>query len=495
MKAVRMVGVTKRYPGVLANDGIDFEADAGEVHALLGENGAGKTTLMNILYGMVKPDAGEIYVYGRRTKISSPRDAIRLGISMVHQDFKLVPALTVLENVLLSLPNPNFFIRYGDRKAYVRELANRYGLDVDLDARVGQLSVGEKQKVEILRALCQQAKILILDEPTSVLTPLEAKTLFWMVKRMKEDGKTVIYITHKLDEVYEICDRVTVLRKGKRITTLKASEVGPRELAVMMVGELPKPKEIDPSRRGGIALELVDVSAYDDRGLLALKDVSMMVKEGEIVGVAGMAGSGQRELSEVIAGLRRPVAGRVSLFGEDVTYLGPREMMERGVAYVPEDRVGVGLAPNLKVEENLILRRYRYPPFSKGFILDSRKVRHFAELLIREFGIIATPDAPTRSLSGGNMQRLLLARELSQMPSLIVACYPTRGLDVRSANYVKGLLLEHRRRGAGVLLISEDLEELLEISDRILAMREGRIVGEVREKETTAERLGLLMGG
>jgi len=495
MKAVRMVGISKRYPGVLANDRIDFEAEAGEVHALLGENGAGKTTLMKVLYGLVKPDEGEIYVYGRRARIRSPKDAIRLGISMVHQDFKLVPALTVVENILLGLPEPKLLIKYGEVKSYIRGLAKRYGIEIDLDAKVNQLSVGEKQKIEILRALCQKAKILILDEPTSVLTPLESKNLFRMVRRMKEEGKTVIYITHKLGEVYEICDRVTVLRKGRRIATLNVSDVGPRELAVMMVGELPEPRFFDRPSAGRIALKLVDVSAYDDRGLLALKDVSMVVREGEIVGIAGMAGSGQKELSEVIAGLRKPFKGSVTLFGEDVTGIGPRRMMEKGVAYIPEDRMEMGLVPSMKVEENLMLRSYRYPPYSNGFLLNLKEIRSSVNSLINRFGIVATPETLARNLSGGNTQRLLLARELSHMPRLIVACYPTRGLDVRSANYVKGLLLEHRNRGAAIVLISEDLEELLEVSDRILVMREGRIVGEVKGELATAERLGMLMGG
>lgn len=495
---VEMKGITKRFPGVVANDHVDFEVKVGEVHALLGENGAGKTTLMNVLYGIYLPDEGEVYVRGRSVTIRSPKDAINLGIGMVHQHFTLIPSHSVAENVALGLRGGGFLLRLKEVERRIVELSGRYGLKVDPKAKVWQLSIGEQQRVEIIKALYRDVDLLILDEPTSVLTPREAEDLFAVLRRMAASGKAVVFITHKLREVFAVSDRVSILRRGKMVGTLKTSETNVDELAKMMVGrEVSRlPPKTEPLKAGDVVLEVKNLRALNDKGLLALKDVSFTVYEGEVFGVAGVAGSGQKELVEVIAGLRRALTGQVLLRGRDITNLPPRRIFEAGVAYIPEDRLKVGLVPSLTVAENLILRSYYEKPFSNGFLLNLKEVFNHAKKLIEEFNIVTPSEkTPCKFLSGGNLQRLILSRELSSNAKLILAAYPTRGLDVSATEYVHEVLLKSKSRGAAILLISEDLDEVVSLSDRVAVMFEGRIVGVKPARGVSVEELGLMMAG
>ncbi|NOZ28333.1 MAG: ABC transporter ATP-binding protein [Chloroflexi bacterium] len=492
-----MVGIVKRFPGVVANAGIDLEVYAGEIHALLGENGAGKSTLMNILAGLYRPDEGEIYIHGRRVDIRSPRDAINLGIGMVHQHFMLVETLTVAENVILGLKEPRLILDMRQVEKEIEELSRHYGLRVDPTAYIWQLSVGEQQRVEILKALYRGANILIMDEPTAVLTPQEANDLGRTLRRMADEGKAVIFITHKLDEVAEFSDRVTVLRQGKVVATLPTAETTKSELARLMVGrDVLFQLEKEPIQPGPVVLELQDVHATNDKGLPALRGISLQIREGEILGVAGVAGNGQRELAEVVTGLRPVTRGRILMRGRDVTNCSPREAIQAGISHVPGDRLGVGLVPNLPVSDNIILKGYRKPPLAQGPFLRKRAIVRFAQDLIQRFRIDTPSHAtPVRLLSGGNLQRCILAREITAGRGLLVAVHPTRGLDVGATEAVRRMLLEQRAQGAAILLISEDLEELLELSDRIIVLYEGEIMGMVPAKDANIEALGLMMAG
>jgi len=495
---VEMRGITKRFPGVVANDRIDFEVRAGEVHALLGENGAGKTTLMNVLYGLYQPDEGEIYIRGHRVTLRSPRDAIALGIGMVHQHFMLIPPLTVAENVVLGLPSSRGPFLDTDRaERRISELAQRYGLKVDPHAYVWQLSVGEQQRVEIIKALYRGASILILDEPTSVLTPPEVRELFSVLRRMAEEGNAVIFITHKLHEVMAVSDRVTVLRDGRVVSTVDTADTSERQLARMMVGrEVLFQVSKRPVAKGKVALEVRDLWAMGDRGLPALKGISLSLRQGEILGIAGVAGNGQRELAEVITGLRRATKGKVLIGGKDMTNCPPAAIIGEGVAYIPEERIRRGLIMDFSVAENAILETHNSPPFTDGWFLNRREIDRYVEGLISDYGV-KTPskDAPVRHLSGGNLQRLLLARELSRRPKLLIASQPTRGLDVGATEYIRRRLVEQREKGTAILLISEDLDEVLSLSDRVAVMYEGEIVGIVPEGEADVEEIGMMMAG
>jgi simple sugar transport system ATP-binding protein len=495
-----MRGITKRFPGVVANDQVDFEAAAGEVHALLGENGAGKSTLSNILTGLYHPDEGEILVYGRRVEFGAPRDALDAGISMVHQHFRLVERFTVAENIVLGdhrREGRAFRLRYRAIERRVAELGKRYGLAVDPRARVWQLSVGEQQRVEILKALYLDARILILDEPTAVLTPQEAQVLFETLREMAADGRTVIFISHKLHEVKAVADRVTVLRGGRAVATVPAAEATPRSLAVLMVGhglgEGPPP---EPRAPGEVVLRVEGVSATGDRGGPAVRRVSLEVRAGEIVAVAGVAGNGQRELAEVIAGVRAPTEGDVRVAGKRPRPGDSRAAIAAGVAYIPEDRLGTGLAPSVSIASNLALKSYREPPASTGPLLRLRRIRERAAELIRRYRIAAPgPAAPVRLLSGGNLQKVVLAREFSGQPKVLVAAAPTRGLDVGAIESVHAYLHEAAGAGVAVLLISEDLDEILTLADRIAVMYEGEVVGQTSRAEASVEEIGLLMAG
>ena len=494
---VLLKDITKRFPGVVANDRVTFELRPGEVHALLGENGAGKTTLMNILYGLYRPDSGEIWVKGRRADIRSPRDAIRWGIGMVHQHFKLVLPHTVAENVALGLAGTPFWAPARAVAQKIRELSQRYGLPVDPERRVWELSAGEQQRVEILKALIRGAEVLILDEPTSVLTPQEAQELFKVLSRMKEDGHGIIFISHKLDEVLSVADRITVMRRGRVVGTVLAQETNKTELARMMVGrEVVFRLTKSTCQPGEAALLVQDLYARNDRGLWALKGVSFHVCRGEILGIAGVAGNGQRELVEVLTGLRRAERGKILLLGREVTNRSPRLLSDLGCAHVPEERIRMGIVPALPVEENLILKRHHRPPFCWRGLLRPRAIRSFAQRAVEEYAIL-TPSlrTPAKLLSGGNIQRLILARELSGRPAVVIAAHPTYGLDVGATEQIRQLLLRQREEGAAVLLVSEDLEEILELSDRIAVMFRGEIMGIVSAGEASLEEIGLMMAG
>ncbi len=497
---VKLRGIVKRFPGVVANDRVDFKLRRGEVHALLGENGAGKTTLMNILYGLYQPNEGEIYVKGRKVRLRSPRDAIDLGIGMVHQNFRLIEPHTVLENIILGLREPGIRIDFERHAERIRLLAEKYGWRIDPWMRVWQLSAGEKQQVELLKILYRGADILILDEPTSVLTPHETRMLFKALRRMAGEGKGVIFITHKLGEVMEISDRVTVMRRGRVVVTKSTKETSPEELAYYMVGRSATLDfggvEFAP---GEVVAEVIDLEALSDKGVPALRKVSLAVRSGEILGIAGVSGNGQVELAEVIVGLRKATGGKVIISGIDATNKSTREIIELGVAYIPPESVRWGIIPEMRVVDNLFLKAYRYPPYSSKLILNWGRMFEKAEELVKEYEIV-TPSvhAKARSLSGGNLQRLVLARELSGLigegiPKLIVAAYPTKGLDVRATNFVHKTLLRYRRLGAGILFISEDLDEIMMLSDRIAVMFEGRITGLLERGKADKEKLGLLM--
>jgi ABC-type uncharacterized transport system ATPase subunit len=495
--AVEMRGIVKRFPGVLANDRIDLEVRAGEIHALLGENGAGKSTLMNILSGLYRADEGEIYLHGGREEINSPRDAISLGIGMVHQHFMLVQTQTVAENIILGLGEPRFVLDMEKTEAEIAELARQYRLQVDPGAYIWQLSVGEQQRVEILKILYRGADILVLDEPTAVLTPQESEELGQTLRRMVEEGKAVIFITHKLDEVMEFSDRVTVLRNGRVIATLDTAETSKAELARLMVGrEILFRLEKEDVEQGEVTLAVRDLQALNDKGLPALKGISFEIRAGEILGVAGVAGNGQRELAEVITGLRPATGGQVLVRGKEVTDLSPRGIIQIGVGSVPGDRLGVGLAGNLPVSDNLIMKGYRQPPLSNGPFLIHNAIRDFSVRLINLFQI-ATPSLalPVKLLSGGNLQKTILAREIAAERGILVAEHPTRGLDVGATEAVRKTLLEEQAKGAAILLISEDLDELLSISDRVAVIYEGEIMGVVDVAQADVQELGLMMAG
>ena len=500
--AVEMRGIVKKFPGVLANDHVDFELRTGEIHALLGENGAGKSTLMNVLAGLYRQEAGIIKVKGRPMEFHSPRDAIKAGIGMVHQHFMLVPSQTVTENVLLGLDDPRFFMRLSEYDAKVAAVGERFGLKVDPRAKVWQLSVGEQQRVELLKMLYRGADTLIMDEPTAVLAPQEIEGLFQILRSMIAQGKSIIFISHKLQEVTAIADRVSVLRRGVSTASgVEAKGITRQELARLMVGrEVIFALDKKPGKPGNLVLEVKDVHAENDKGLPALRGLSLDVRAGEIVGVAGVAGNGQSELSEVITGMRKCNSGEVRLSGDLVSNRTALFGIQHGMAYVPEDRNHVGSAPNLSVTDNVIMKNYRKPPISRSGLLDMNAATKLAVELKRAYEIMApTVSTPVRMLSGGNLQRVILAREISGQPNFMVAVQPTRGLDVGAIEGVHRLLLAQREAGSAVLLVSEELEELLSLSDRVFVIYEGKIMGEVRvggeAEETLIETIGLMMTG
>lgn len=492
-----MRGIVKRFPGVIANAGVDFDVRAGEVHALLGENGAGKSTLMRQLYGLYRPDQGEIMLDGRPQNFRSPADAIRAGIGMIHQHFMLVPTLTVAENVALGLPSSREPLLDTARvSSVIRALALAYGLKVDPDAYVWQLAVGEQQRVEILKALYRGASLIILDEPTAVLTPQEVDDLFITLKRMAGEGHSLIFISHKLHEVQAISDRVTVLRDGRVVGERAAGAVTRNELAQLMVGREVRPMPAQPLQAGPVRLRLAGLRAQGDRGTEVLRGVSLDVRGGEIVGVAGVSGNGQRELAQCLAGLRRFTAGRVELDGQDVTHATPRAHLAAGQAYIPEERLRDGSISDFSVLENLFLHDHRAARFTHGVFLDFGAMAVHAGELVRRFNVkTPTLETPLKNLSGGNIQKLILARELSRSPKVLVAAQPTRGVDIGATEFIHERLLEQRASGTALLLISEDLDEILALSDRIAVIYEGQIMGVFERGAATPEALGLLMAG
>ena len=495
---IELRGIVKRFPGVIANNGINLKIHRGEIHCLLGENGAGKTTLMRILYGLYQPDGGEIILNGQSIKITSPRAAINHHIGMVHQHFRLVPTLSVEENIVLGLDEGTGpFMNFRKSREKISTIADKYGLPIDPQTKVWQLTVGQQQRVEIIKALYREVDILIMDEPTSVLTPQEVDQLFTTLRTLVDNGLTIIFITHKLDEVMQVSDRVTVLRKGKVISTLSTSDTDKPALARLMVGrEVVFRLEKSPVKRKGKLLDVSNLHTLNDRGLPALCGVSFEVFGGEILGVAGVSGNGQHELAEVLTGLRKLTRGKMFLSKKDVTNCSARKMYDCNVAHIPAERIKMGIVPALSIRENLILKKYRHPPFSRREFLEKQKIEQNAHDAISDYQI-AAPNCETAAklLSGGNIQKVVLARELSENPSLIVAVHPTYGLDIGATEQVRQILLAQRERGAATLLISEDLEEIITMSDRILVLFNGEVMGILDAENADIEEIGLMMAG
>ncbi|MCB9419054.1 MAG: ABC transporter ATP-binding protein [Ardenticatenaceae bacterium] len=495
--AVEMKDIVIRFPGVLANDHVNLTLKQGEIHALLGENGAGKSTLMNALAGLYKPASGVIKVNGEPVSFNSPKDAIAKGIGMVHQHFMLVPTQTVTENILLGLNDPKFFMNLAEYDQKILALQDQFGLRVDPTAKIWQLSVGEQQRVEILKTLYRGAQILIMDEPTAVLAPQEIEELMATMRSMVDQGKSIIFISHKLHEVTAVADRITVLRKGK-VTAEGHSIEGltKEDLARLMVGRgVIFAVEKKPQPPGDVVLSVKDVEAINDKGVPALRKLSLDVRAGEILGIAAIAGNGQSELAEVITGLR-PCKGSVKINGVEVANKPPGISIKQGLAHVPEDRTGVGSAPNMTITENTIMKNYRESPIGNGWSINFTTARQRARELKDKYDILA-PGVRTlaRKLSGGNLQKVILAREISAQPKLMVAVQPTRGLDVGAIEAIQTLLLEQREQGTAVLLISEEMEELLALSDRIAVISEGRIMGIVDADKADIHEIGLMMIG
>ena len=502
---VRMVNITKRFGSVVANDHVNFDLKTGEIHALLGENGAGKTTLMNILYGHYRPDEGEIYVNGHKVVIKSPRDAIKLGIFMVHQHPLLVETLSVAENIAIGteLGKRKIIFPVSEIREKIVEFSKKYGFKINPDAKIWQLTASERQYVEILKALMQNARVLILDEPTSILAPSEKEFLFNFMKRMRNEGCSIVFITHKLEEAISTSDRITVLRKGKAVGTFKSLETDVNELAKMMIGydvfikDVSREKALtDVKVNAIVALEVEDLWVLGDKGEDAVRGVSFKINAGEIFGVIGVAGNGQSELVEAITGLRKVKKGKIKIFGKDVTNAHPSEIIRLGVAHIPEHRLRYGVVENLSVVENLLLKKYNDCMFSGNIFLKMDKIHEWSKNLISKYSIITPSEkTPVSNLSGGNVQKVIVARELSMQPRLIVAAYPTHGLDIVATKYIRSLLLEHKRKGTAVFLVSSDLDEVFEICDRIAVMYEGKFLAVIPKNEADEEKIGLLMGG
>jgi simple sugar transport system ATP-binding protein len=497
---LELKGITKRFPGVVANDDISFDVSGGEIHAMLGENGAGKTTLMNILYGLYHADEGEILIDGAPVRFESPGDAIAAGLGMVHQHFMLIPVFTVTENIILGVePTEAVAGLLNRREAHerVREISERYGLAVPPDAVIEEIPVGVQQRVEILKALYREAEILILDEPTAVLTPQETEELFTLMRSLREGGKGIIFITHKLKEVLAVADRITVVRRGKIVGSADPKATTDEELAAMMVGRTVQlTVEKTPAEPGSPVLEVAGLKVFDDRGHVAVDGVSFEVRAGEIVCVAGVQGNGQTELVEAITGLRQPAEGAIRLAGSDITKADADHVLDAGVGHVPEDRLRDGLVVDFSIADNMVLDTYDKPPFARGFVRNDRAVLEAAEERARDFDV-RTPSVlqPASTLSGGNQQKVIVAREFSRPISLLVASQPTRGLDVGSIEYIHSRIVQKRDEGAAVMIVSPELDEVLALADRIIVMYRGRIVGIVPGDEATREGIGLLMAG
>jgi simple sugar transport system ATP-binding protein len=492
-------GITKRFPGVLANDHIDLTLEKGEIHALLGENGAGKTTLMNILYGLYQPDEGGIFIDSNKMEIHSPIDAIKAGIGMVHQHFMLIPVFTVAENVMLGEEKTHAG-GFLDRQAVaddIQKISEMYNLEVEPGALVKDLPVGVQQRVEIIKLLYREANILILDEPTAVLTPQEADELFMIMRSLTEQGKSIIFITHKLREVFAVADRITVIRGGKVVGSMDPKEANRRTLAEMMVGrEVSFEIQRNPLQAGELVLKVENLMVINDRNQAAVDDVSFDVHAGEVLGVAGVQGNGQTELVDAVTGLRHPIEGWIELLGKDIINAAPRKITEIGSAHVPEDRQRDGLILSFPVTDNLAMQTYYKPPFAHGVVLQEKTILESAVKLIDEFDI-RTPSAETTvgSLSGGNQQKVIVAREFSRPTRFMVASQPTRGLDVGSTEYIHKRILEKRDSGCAILLVSPELDEIMQLSDRIAVMYRGKILAIIPDAEATKRGIGLLMAG
>ena len=495
---VEMLSITKRFLNVAANKGISFHLYPGEICALLGENGAGKTTLMNILFGYYSCDEGEVFIKGDKVDLTCPRDAIYRGVGMIHQHFALVPSQSVLENVIIGTDTgKRIFLDLKSAKEKLRQIQKKFRLQLDPDAKIWTLSVGEQQKVEILKALYRDVDILIMDEPTAVLSPGETEDLFRTLKSLVQEGRSVVFISHKLHEVMSISDRIIVLRAGEVVAEKKTSETTLRELANLMVGrELLEKLDKKKMQPGEPVLEIENLHALNDKKLPALKNVHLAVRRNEVLGIAGVSGNGQRELAEILFGMREASQGKVKVKGNVLRPGSPASAIQSGMGRIPEDRIETGLLMDLTVEENLILENHVSSEFQRKGLLDFKKIQQFSEELIRAYGIkTAGREAEAKSLSGGNLQKVMLARELAGKPAVLIASQPTRGLDVGAMEYVHQRILEERERGAAVLLISEDLDEIFALSDRIVVLFEGEVMGEVMVEEASREQIGLWMSG
>lgn len=497
-KVIEMRGITKVFPGTIANDNVNFELNKGETHVLLGENGAGKTTLMNQLYGIYPPDKGEIYVNGKLTKISNPNDAIKLGIGMVHQHFMLIHNFTVAENIVLGIePKNGLSIDMKKATKDVEEISKKYGFTIDPNSVIEDITVGQQQKVEILKALYRGAEILILDEPTAVLTPQEIGELGTIIRNLEKEGKSVILITHKLKEVMSMSDRVTILRRGKITGTVNTKDTNIDNLAELMVGrKVNLTVDKKPAKIGREILKIEKLIANDHRNLPAVNNLNLTVHAGEILGIAGVDGNGQSELVEVITGLQKPKSGKITLDGKDIYGKSPREIINHGVGHIPEDRHKRGLILKYSLYENSILGRHHEPQFAKGLMLNYRAIKDHCEKLISDFDV-RTPNSevPASALSGGNQQKLIAAREITKDPILLIASQPTRGLDVGSIEYIHSRLVEERDKGKAVLVVSLELDEVMALSDRIAVIYDGKIVQVLDRKDATEQKLGILMAG
>lgn len=495
---VEMRGITKRFPGIVANDNISFSVKKGEIHALLGENGAGKSTLMNILFGLYEQDEGDILIRGEKVRIQNPNDANRLGIGMVHQHFMLVEPFTVTENIILgSEPKHGAAIDRKTARSKVTELSERYGLSVNPDATISEISVGMQQRVEILKTLYRGAEILIFDEPTAVLTPQEIEELMDIMRNLVREGKSIILITHKLKEIMAVSDMVTVIRRGKVIGSVATAETNPNKLAAMMVGkEVSFKVDKKEAVTGNVVLKIEDVKAENEKGIHVLNGINLEVRAGEIIGIAGVDGNGQSELIEAITGLRKVKSGRISLKDKDLTNKSPRAVIESGVSHIPEDRQKRGLVLDFSIGENMVLETYYKEPYSKGGFINYQEVYEYSRRLIEEYDV-RTPSEHTlaRALSGGNQQKAIIAREVDKNPDFLIAAQPTRGVDVGAIEFIHKRLIEQRDAGKAILLVSFELEEVMQLSDRIAVIYEGEIIALVDPKQTTEQDLGFLMAG
>lgn len=500
MAILEMKQISKSFSGVYANEKVDLSVEKGEIHALLGENGAGKTTLMNTLFGIYSADEGEIVWKGKKVRFKSPKRAIKAGIGMVHQHFSLVKKLSVLDNMILGLSSERIFLDRGAAKAKIEALAVKYGLEVDPYAKVENLSVGQQQRVEILKALYRDVKLLILDEPTGVLTPKETIQFFEVLKKLKDEGYAIIIITHRMSEIMSVSDRVSILRDGKMVKQLLTQDTNPEELSHYMIGR--KLESHFEKKDGGekkTALKLQGIKVKKSRKQAVLKDIELHIKTGEILGIAGVEGNGQKELGEVIAGIRKPTSGTISFWGHDITRDSVKERFEKGISYISDDRHGDGLVLEMNVEENLVLRRYKERRFSARKILNRRQMQEAAERCIEHYCIktsgVSGSATAVKLMSGGNQQKVIIAREVSEEVKLVIANQPTRGLDIGATEFVRNVLMDQRNNGNSVMLISADLEEILALSDRVAVMFGGEIAGVLEREEATPARLGLLMGG
>lgn len=500
MGILEMKHISKAFSGVYANEDIDLSVDKGEIHALLGENGAGKTTLMNILFGIYSADEGEIAWKGRPVHFSSPKDAIEDGIGMVHQHFSLVKRMSVLDNVILGMKTAGPFVDRKAAKKKLLDLAGRYGLEVDPDAKINTLSVGQQQRVEILKALYRDVELLILDEPTGVLTPSETEQFFDVLRTLKNEGYAVIIITHRMSEIMSISDRVTILRDGKKVKDLVTADTNPQELSNYMIGRQIDDGYVDRNAAGTQnALVLHDITIKKNRKKPALDHIDLEVRKGEILGIAGVDGNGQKELAEVIAGIRKPTSGTMEFLGSDITADKVKARFKKGISYISDDRHADGLVLDMSLADNMILRQYDEYPYSKAGFFNRRHIKEVSMKAIKDYRIKtsgkSTSDTIVKLMSGGNQQKIILAREITEKANLIIANQPTRGLDIGATEFVRKTLLDQRNLGKSVLLISADLEEIMQLSDRVAVMFAGKIMGVLEHDEITLEKLGLLMGG